>query len=114
MFVLCGCYFSGTESAFTAMNKIKIKSQAEDGNRRAKSTLYISNNFDRALSTILIGNNVARTAAASVATIIAAREFGHISNYGLWTTVITTGPSFSTITINASPSQSAVIETMCW
>ena len=72
------------------MNKIKIKSQAEDGNRRAKSTLYISNNFDRALSTILIGNNVARTAAASVATIIAAREFGHISNYGLWTTVITT------------------------
>ena len=90
MFVLCGCYFSGTESAFTAMNKIKIKSQAEDGNRRAKNTMHISNNFDRALSTILIGNNVARTAAASVATVIAAREFGHISNYGLWTTVITT------------------------
>lgn len=90
MFLLCGSYFSGTESAFTAMNKIKIKSKAEDGNRRAKNTMYISNNFDRALSTILIGNNVARSAAASVATIIAAREFSHISNYGLWTTVITT------------------------
>ena len=90
MFVVCGSYFSGTESAFTAMNKIKIKSKAEDGNRRAKNTMFISNNFDRALSTILIGNNVARTAAASVATIIAAREFAHISNYTLWTTVITT------------------------
>ena len=90
MFVVCGSYFSGTESAFTAMNKIKIKSKAEDGNKRAKNTLYIANNFDRALSTILIGNNVARTAAASVATIIAAREFSHISNYTLWTTVITT------------------------
>ena len=90
MFVVCGSYFAGTESAFTAMNKIKIKSKAEDGNKRAKNTLYIANNFDRALSTILIGNNVARTAAASVATIIAAREFSHISNYTLWTTVITT------------------------
>ncbi len=90
MFVICGSYFSGTESAFTAMNKIKIKSKAEDGNRRAKNAMFISNNFDRALSTILIGNNVARTAAASVATIIAAHEFSHITNHTLWTTVITT------------------------
>lgn len=90
LFVLCGSYFSGTESAFTAMNKIKIKSKAEDGNRRAKNTMYIANNFDRALSTILIGNNVARTAAASVATVIAAREFSHIPNYNVLTTVVTT------------------------
>ena len=90
MFVVCGGYFSGTESAFTAMNKIKIKSKAEDGNRRAKNAMFITNNFDRALATILIGNNVARTAAASVATIIAAREFSHITNHTLWTTVITT------------------------
>ena len=44
MFVVCGGYFSGTESAFTAMNKIKIKSKAEDGNRRAKNAMFISNN----------------------------------------------------------------------
>lgn len=90
LFLFCGSYFSGTESAFTAMNKIKIKSKAEDGNKRAKNTMYIANNFDRALSTILIGNNVARNAAASVATIIAAREFSDIPNYTLWTTVVTT------------------------
>lgn len=90
LFVLCGGYFSGTESAFTALNKIKIKSQAEEGNRRAKNTMYIVNNFERALSTILIGNNVARTAAASVATVIAAREFSDVPNSALWTTIITT------------------------
>lgn len=90
LFVLCGGYFSGTESAFTALNKIKIKNKAEEGNRRAKNTMYIVNHFERALSTILIGNNVARTAAASVATVIAAREFKDIPNYTLWTTVVTT------------------------
>ena len=90
MFLFCGAYFSGTESAFTAMNKIKIKSKAEDGNRRAKNALFISNNFERAISTILIGNNVARNAAASIATIIATREFSHIPNYSLWTTVVIT------------------------
>lgn len=90
LFVLCGAYFSGTESAFTALNKIKIKNKAEEGNRRAKNTMYIVNHFERALSTILIGNNVARTAAASVATVIATREFKHIPNYSLWTTVIIT------------------------
>lgn len=90
LFVLCGGYFSGTESAFTALNKIRIKNRAEEGNRRAKNTMYIVNNFEHALSTILIGNNVARTAAASVATVIAAREFSDVPNSALWTTIITT------------------------
>ena len=90
LFVLCGAYFAGTESAFTALNTIKIKNKAEEGNRRAKHTMYIVNNFEHALSTILIGNNVARTAAASVATIIAAREFADVPNSALWTTVLTT------------------------
>ncbi len=90
LFLLCGSYFSGAESAFTALNKIKIKSKAEEGNRRAKHTMYITNNFERALSTLLIGNNVARTAAASVATIIAANELPKNSNSALWATVVTT------------------------
>jgi len=90
LFVLCGSYFSGTESAFTALNKIKIKSKMEEGDRRAKHTMHIVNNFEHALSTILIGNNVARTAAASVATVIAAREFSDVPNSAVWTTVITT------------------------
>ena len=71
--VSCSGYFSATESAFTALNKIRIKSQADEGDRRAKRALYITNHFERALTTILVGNNIVNIAAASVATVIAAQ-----------------------------------------
>ena len=71
--VACSGYFSATESAFTTLNKIRIKSQADEGDRRAKRALYITNHFERALTTILVGNNIVNIAAASVATIIATQ-----------------------------------------
>lgn len=66
-------YFSATESAFTTLNKIRIKSQADEGDRKAKLALYITNHFERALTTILVGNNIVNIAAASVATVIATQ-----------------------------------------
>lgn len=89
-FVIGGAYFGGSESAFSAMNKIRIKSKAEDGDKRAKTALYISNNFDKALTTLLIGNNITHIAAASVATLIATRLFGTSDTVTLLCTVITT------------------------
>ena len=74
--VSCSGYFSGAESAYTALNKIRIKSQADEGNRKAKRALYITNHFERALTTILVGNNIVNIAAASVATVIAAQLLG--------------------------------------
>jgi CBS domain containing-hemolysin-like protein len=71
--VSCSGYFSATESAFTVLNKIRIKSQADDGDKKAKRALYITNHFERALTTILVGNNIVNIAAASVATVIAAQ-----------------------------------------
>ena len=71
--VACSGYFSATESAFTTLNKIRIKSQADEGDKRAKRALYITNHFERALTTILVGNNIVNIAAASVATVIAAQ-----------------------------------------
>ena len=71
--VSCSGYFSGAESAYTTLNKIRIKSQADDGDRRAKRALYITNHFERALTTILVGNNIVNIAAASVATVIATQ-----------------------------------------
>jgi len=64
-----------TESSFSAVNKIKVKTLADDGNKRAKGVLYILNHFEKALSTLLVGNNVTKIAAASVATIIATEIF---------------------------------------
>lgn len=88
--VIAGAYFGGSESGFSAMNKIRIKSKAEDGDKHAKNALYISNNFDRALTTLLIGNNVTHIAAASVATVIATRLFGTSDIVSLVCTIVTT------------------------
>ena len=78
LFVICivgGAYFSAAESSFSAVNKIKVKALADDGNKRAKGVMYILNKFDRALTTLLLGNNVTKIAAASVATILTTEIF---------------------------------------
>ena len=90
LFVLGGAYFGGAESGFSAMNKIRIKAKADDGNRRAKSATYISNHFEDALTTLLIGNNITHIAAASIATLIAAKAFGTSDRVTLLCTIITT------------------------
>ena len=80
VFALCvigGAYFAATESSFSAVNKIKIKTLADDGNKRAKGVLYVLNHFEKALSTLLVGNNVTKIAGASVATVIATQIFAH-------------------------------------
>lgn len=68
--VLIGAYFSSTESAISLMNKIRVKSMADEGNKKAKKALYVSNNFDKAITTLLIGNNIVHIAAASVVTLL--------------------------------------------
>ena len=80
VFAICivgGAYFAATESSFSAVNKIKIKTLADDGNRRARGVLFVLNRFDKALTTLLVGNNVTKIAAASVATLIASRMFAY-------------------------------------
>lgn len=78
IFIICvigGAYFAATESAFSAVNKIKIKSLADDGKKSAKGVLMILNNFEKALTTLLIGNNVTKIAGAAVFTILATDIF---------------------------------------
>lgn len=78
IFAICvigGAYFAATESAFSAVNKIKIKSLADDGKKSAKGVLLIINNFEKALTTLLIGNNVTKIAGAAVFTILATDIF---------------------------------------
>lgn len=78
IFILCvigGAYFAATESSFSAVNKIKIKALADDGNKRAKGVMCILNKFEKALTTLLIGNNVTKIAGAAVFTILATDIF---------------------------------------
>ncbi len=91
IFVIGGGYFGGAESAFSAMNKIRIKSKADNGDKRAKNAMYIANNFEKALTTLLIGNNITHIAAGSVATLIAAKLFTEMTNAVTWgCTIIST------------------------
>ena len=83
IFIICvlgGAYFAATESSFSAVNKIKIKSLAEDGKRSAKGVLAVINNFEKALTTLLIGNNVTKIAGATVFTILATDIFAERFN----------------------------------
>lgn len=71
-------YFSATETAFSSLNRTRIKTLAEEGNRRAKLVLKLSNDYDRLISTILIGNNIVNIAIASLGTVMFVHIYGDI------------------------------------
>ena len=90
IFVIVGGFFGGSESGFSAMNKIRVKAMADDGDRRAVRAMYVANRFDSALTTMLIGGNIAHIASAAIATVIATRRFGDSETVTVLCTVITT------------------------
>lgn len=63
-------FFSATETAFTSVNRIKLKNMANDGNRRAKKVLELEEQYDTLLSTILVGNNLVNIANTAIATVL--------------------------------------------
>ena len=72
VFLLMGsAFFSGSEIAYTSLNKLKLKKENEQPSRVQKLVNYIYNHYDHALSTILIGNNLVNIGATSVATVLA-------------------------------------------
>lgn len=73
--VAFSAYFSATETAFTSLNRIRLKARADDGNLRAARTLKLAEDYDKLLSTILIGNNVVNITATTVATVLCTRWF---------------------------------------
>ena len=87
--VILSGYFSATETAFSTVNKIKLKTLAEDGDRKAKLVLKLSDNYDRLISTILIGNNIVNIALSAIATVYFIKLMGEN----------TAAPTVSTIVI---------------
>ncbi len=67
--VLMSAYFSATETAFSSLNKTRLKTIAEKGNKRAKLALALSEQYDKLISTILVGNNIVNIALASIGTL---------------------------------------------
>ncbi|WPJ91304.1 CNNM domain-containing protein [Facklamia hominis] len=69
-FVLFSAYFSASETAFTSLNQIRLKNEADLGDKKAKRALALQSQFDSLLSTILIGNNIVNIGASAIATVV--------------------------------------------
>ena len=69
--LMLSAFFSSAETSLTTINKIKMRSLAEDGNKRAKLVLQMTDDSGKLLSAILIGNNIVNLSASSITTTIA-------------------------------------------
>lgn len=76
LLIIMSGFFSATETAFSSLNKIRLKNLANNGNKRSQITLDLVENYDKVLSTILIGNNIVNIISASLSTIIFVNTFG--------------------------------------
>ena len=75
--ICLSAFFSSAETSMTTVNKIRIQSLAEQGDKRAKILLTVIEDSGKLLSTILIGNNIVNISASSLATALTMRLFGN-------------------------------------
>ena len=69
-------FFSASETAFSSLNQIRLKSRAEEGDTSAARVLAMAEKYDKLLSSILIGNNIVNIAAASIGTVLFTKWLG--------------------------------------
>lgn len=87
--VALSAFFSGSETALTSVNKIRLKSLEENGDKKAARTLRVAENYERMISTVLIGNNIVNIASASLATVIFTVLLGADKGAAVSTVVMT-------------------------
>lgn len=88
IFILLSAFFSSAETALTTSNRIRMRTLADNGDKRAAKVLSLTNNSAKMLSAILIGNNVVNLSASSMATALAIRLLGNVGA-GIATGVLT-------------------------
>ena len=87
-FLFCSGYCASAETAYTAVSKVRLRTMADKGNKRAKKALWVCDRFDKTLTTILIGNNVFHASCASLSALLVMRQFDE--EYVLYGTLLTT------------------------
>ncbi len=93
--VIFSAYFSATETAFMSLNKTKLKTMVEKGNKKAERTLKVADNYDKLISTILVGNNIVNILASSIATLFFVQmlvnlDYGNANQMGATLSTIAT------------------------
>lgn len=71
-------FFSSAETSLTTVNRIRMRTLAEEGNKRAERVLHITDDSGKMLSAILIGNNIVNLSASSIATSLAIKLWGSV------------------------------------
>ena len=69
--VMLSAFFSGTEIAYTSVNRVRLKKMAEDGSRVAALATRLGDKFEKTLTALLVGNNFVNIGASAVSTTIA-------------------------------------------
>ncbi|MBP3487465.1 MAG: HlyC/CorC family transporter [Roseburia sp.] len=86
--LLLSAFFSSAETALTTSNRIRMRTLAEDGDKRAATVLRITDDSGKMLSAILIGNNIVNLSASSIATSLAIKLWGSVGA-GIATGILT-------------------------
>lgn len=86
--LLGSAFFSASETAFSSLNRIKLKNMAAQGNKRAVLALKLAENYDKLLSAVLIGNNIINISSSALATIFFVSLLGN-AGVGIATLVMT-------------------------
>ena len=76
MLLVLSALFSSCETAFSSVNKIRLKNYAAKGDKRAEKALKIANKFEDALTAILIGNNIVNILSTSISTVLFTQILG--------------------------------------
>ena len=87
--VFLSAFFSASETAYSSLNQIRLKSRAESGDAQAKKVLALSKRYDNLLSTILIGNNIVNITMSSLGTVLFTQMLGGKYGPTVSTAVIT-------------------------
>lgn len=88
--VLFSGFFSACETAFSTANRMKLKTMAQDKNKRAKRVLRLMDNYPKLLSTILVGNNLVNISLSAIATLFFIDLFESSSVATAVSTAVTT------------------------
>ena len=88
LLLLLAYYFATVEVSFSTVSRIRLKSELDRGDPRAKKALYVLDNFDKAITTTLIGTNVTQTVIAAMVTVLVTRMWG--LSFVTLSTVLTT------------------------
>lgn len=73
--VILSGFFSATETAYSSINRIKVKNMANNGSEKAEKVLNLLNNYDKLITTVLVGNNIVNILGSSLATVFFLKFF---------------------------------------